>query len=431
MKLKFSKKQSEYLKKATHTFNIKSGAVRSGKTFLDTEHLIPLRIRQLRNEDGLIMIIGVTEATIERNILRPMRDKFGSELVGTIGKNKVKLFGEWCYALGAEKVSQVSKLQGTGIKYAYGDEVAKWNEDFFNMLISRLDKEYSIFDGTCNPEHKNHWFKKFIDSDGDIYHQHYVIDDNPFLHKQVVDNLKRAYKGTVLYDRYILGLWVNAEGLIYKQFADNPERYKHKGDIPSGETVIGIDYGGTKSGQAFVCTRIANDYSKVVVMASKKITDLLDDKQLLEAQLEFIDYCRKKFKTEIDYIYPDNADPTHIRGLDNAVSKLYPNTVVRGCWKQPINDRITATQKMLAFDMLSYIEYETDTFVEALSEALWDSKKQEDVRLDDFTSDIDTLDAFEYAFERDIKGIIDTMEGGYERPMEKNSRVVQSKIYNH
>lgn len=415
MKLEFTKKQKEYLKNANRRFNIKSGAVRSGKTYLDTEHLIPLRIRQLRDEDGLIMIIGVTEATIERNILRPMRDKFGNELVGTIGKNRVKLFGEWCYALGAEKVSQVSKLQGTGIKYAYGDEVAKWNEDFFNMLISRLDKEYSIFDGTCNPEYKKHWFKKFIDGDGDIYHQHYTIDDNPFLHRQVIDNLKRAYKGTVLYDRFILGLWVNAEGLIYKQFADNPERYLHRGELPSGETVIGIDYGGTKSGQAFVATRIAHDYSKVVVMASKKITDLLDDKELLEAQLEFIDYVRKKFKTEVDYIYPDNADPTHIRSLDNAVSKLYPQTVVRGCWKQPINDRITATQKMLAFDMLSYTEYECDTFVEAMSEALWDSKSKnsenQDIRLDDFTSDIDTLDAFEYSFERDIRGIIDTIGG--------------------
>lgn len=414
MKLEFTNKQREYLDKATHTFNIKSGSVRSGKTFLDTEHLIPLRIRQLKDKEGLIMLIGVTEATIERNLLRPMRDKFGSELVGTIGKNKVKLFGEWCYALGAEKVSQVSKLQGTGIKYAYGDEVAKWNEDFFNMLISRLDKEYSIFDGTCNPEHKNHWFKKFIDSDGDIYHQHYVIDDNTFLHKEVIDNLKRAYKGTVLYDRFILGKWVNAEGLIYKQFADNPERYIHKGDLPSGDTVIGIDYGGTKSGQAFVCTRIASDYSKVVVMTTKKITDLLDDKQLLEEQLEFIDYVRKKFKTEIDYIYPDNADPTHIRSLDNAVRKLYPHTIVRGCWKQPINDRITATQKMLAFDVLSYIEYECDTFVEAMSEALWDSKSKnsenQDIRLDDFTSDIDTLDAFEYSFERDIRRIIDKME---------------------
>ena len=266
--LKWTDKQREYMQKANHRWNFKVGAVRSGKTFQDKEDLIPRRIRERAGKDGLCVLMGVTKSTLERNVLRPMRDKFGDKLVGNINnENKVMLFGEECYALGAEKVNQVSKIQGASFKYLYGDEVAKWSQEVFDMVKSRLDQDYSCFDGTCNPESETHWLKDFLDSDADIYIQHYTIDDNSFLSEVFKENLKKEYFGTVLYDRYILGKWVNAEGLIYKKFANNPERYgmdyqceyklvngkqKWVDNLPLGETIIGIDYGGTKSGQAFV-----------------------------------------------------------------------------------------------------------------------------------------------------------------------------------
>lgn len=423
--LKWTDKQREYLQNANKRWNFKVGAVRSGKTFQDVQHLIPYRIRERKGKEGLCVLIGVTEATLERNVLRPMRDKFGSQLVGRINQNKVFLFGEECYALGAEKINQVSKIQGASFKYVYGDEVAKWHKDVFDMVKSRLDQEYSLFDGTCNPEQASHWLKEFLDSDADIYNQHYVIDDNTYLSKSFKENLKKEYAGTVLYERYILGRWVNAEGIIYRKFADNSDKYvfnyngefindRWKDNLPKGETVIGIDYGGTKSGQAYVCLRISDDYRQVIALASRKIKEELDDRGLLEEQLSFIDYCMKKYKTKIDYIYPDNANPTHIRSLDNAVRQRHWGSVVRGCWKLPINDRIDGMNKMLSFDVFKYIKDECLTLENALKEALWDSKvknsENQDIRLDDFTTDIDTLDAFEYAFERDIRIIIDKID---------------------
>ena len=169
----WTKKQKEYGLNANHRWNVKLGAVRSGKTFQDKEDIIPRRIRERSGKDGLVFIIGVTESTIERNVLRPMRDKFGNNLVGTINKNKVWLFGEECYCLGAEKINQVAKIQGSSIKYLYGDEVVKWNKEVFDMIKSRLDQPYSCADLTGNPEQKTHWFKEFIESDADIYLQHY------------------------------------------------------------------------------------------------------------------------------------------------------------------------------------------------------------------------------------------------------------------
>lgn len=420
--LKWTDKQKEYLQKATHRWNFKVGAVRSGKTYQDKEHIIPVRIRERTGKEGLCILIGVTEATLERNVLRPMRDKFGTKLVGRINQNKVWLFGEECYALGAEKINQVSKIQGASFKYVYGDEVAKWNQEVFDMVKSRLDQDYSLSDGTCNPEQANHWLKIFLDSDADIYCQHYVLDDNIFISKVFKDNLKKEYAGTVKYDRYILGLWVNAEGIIYKKFANKPDKYKMKyecekdlydrwiDNLPKGETIIGIDYGGTKSGQAFVCTRISNDYTKVIVLASQLIKKELDDKGLLIKQLEFIEYCMGKFHTDIDYIYPDNAESTHIRSLDNACTSKGWNITVRGSKKEEINLRIDTMQKMLSYDIFFYLEDECDSLVEALKTALWDSKKLEDERLDDFTTDIDSIDAFEYSFERDMRRIIDNID---------------------
>jgi PBSX family phage terminase large subunit len=424
--LKWTDKQREYLREAIHRWNFKVGAVRSGKTFQDKEHLIPYRIRERIGKDGIVLLVGVTEATLERNVLRPMRDKFGHQLVGRISQNKVWLFGEECYALGAEKINQVSKIQGSSIKYCYGDEVAKWHRDVFDIIKSRLDQDYSLFDGTCNPEQANHWLKAFLESDADIYCQHYIIDDNTYLSKTFIENLKKEYAGTVYYDRYILGLWVNAEGIIYRKFADNPDRYKIKyecsydenrrkwiDNLPRGETIIGIDYGGTKSGQAFVCTRISNDYRKIIVLASKRIIERLDDEQLLKQQLDFIEYCMTKFHTNIDYVYPDNESSTHIRSLDNAVTKKGWDTIVRGSKKEEILTRIECQNKMLSFDIFYYLENECDSLVSAMKEALWNSKiksaEGKDERLDDFSTDIDSLDAYEYTYERYIKRIIDAI----------------------
>ena len=122
-----SPKQNEFVKKANHRWNFKGGATRSGKTYLDFKWIIPMRIRERAGLDGLTVIMGVTKSTIERNVLEPMRNIYGAELVGTISSdNTAGIFGEKCYCLGGEKVSQVSKIRGASIKYCYGDEVADW-----------------------------------------------------------------------------------------------------------------------------------------------------------------------------------------------------------------------------------------------------------------------------------------------------------------
>ena len=225
-----SDKQKEYIRNANHRYNIKIGARRCGKTYLDILYMIPKRIIERKGKEGLNVIFGVSKGTIERNVLQPLREIYGKELVTIINSQNIAyLFGEEVYCLGCEKANQVSKIQGTSIKYAYGDEVAKWAQDVFIMIQASLDKPYSCFDGALNPESNTHWLKtdfldKIEEKGIDAYVQSYTIFDNPFLSKEFVDNLCKEYEGTVFYNRLILGQWCNAEGLIYKRFADNPKK---------------------------------------------------------------------------------------------------------------------------------------------------------------------------------------------------------------
>jgi PBSX family phage terminase large subunit len=189
-----------------------------------------------------------------------MRVIWGPEMVGDIKQdNTAYLFGETVYCLGCEKVSQVAKIRGASIKYAYGDEVAEWNPEVFELIKSRLDKEYSCFDGALNQEGPNHWLKQFLDSDADIYNQHYTIFDNPFLPKEFVDNLCKEYAGTVYYKRYILGEWALAEGLIYPMYEECLEEPLDGTELASiREWVMSIDY-GTQNATTFQLWRPLKD----------------------------------------------------------------------------------------------------------------------------------------------------------------------------
>lgn len=412
----FTRKQLEYICNATSRWNIKSGAVRSGKSFVDVNAIIPMRIRERIGKDGLVFIIGVSKETIERNVLQPMREKYTSAVVGTINnRNIAKVCGENVYCLGAEKVSQVAKIQGASAKYIYGDEVAKWNEEVFNMLKSRLDKPYSCFDGSLNPEHPTHWLKKFIDSDADIYLQEYKIFDNEFLSKAFINNLCKEYEGTIYYDRLILGKWVRAEGAIYRKFADNPKAFacdfgtndnnvKHFSNSDITKIAIGIDFGGNKSGHAFVATAQTRNFGELIALKSERYFGEYDSNDIDRLALEFTQSVIDKYGM-VDYVFWDNAETVLGRGIKRAFEKHFPSISVKPAQKIRIQDRIQATLRLMGAGRF-YITNDCESLKNALIECVWNEKKTNDERLDDGSSDIDSLDSFEYTFERDIKRFI-------------------------
>lgn len=415
----FSLKQREYFMNATHRWNVKTGATRSGKTYMDY-FVIPKRIRAVAGKEGLIVILGHTKGTLQRNIIEPLQSIWGTALVSDIkSDNTAYMFGEKVYCLGAEKISRVDVLRGSSIKYCYGDEIVTWHPDVFNMLKSRLDKPYSCFDGTCNPDNPNHWFYKFLYDENavDRYVQEYSIYDNPFLAPDVVESLENEYRGTVYFDRFILGHWTVAEGLIYKRFADDNASHKTmlmKKAPYLSRIVIGVDFGGSGSAHTFVATGTDRGYNNLFALMSERCLCSENGKQieidpdkLGELFCEFVYRVIAVYGTP-DVVYCDSAEQTLILGLRSTARKKGLGWLrIENALKTEINDRIRCTCRLMAQRRFYYMEHDCESLVKALTTAVWDPKiLTKDVRLDDGTSDIDTLDAFEYTFEREITRFI-------------------------
>lgn len=403
----FTEKQCEYIRDAdSHRWGIKSGAVRSGKSFVDVAYTIPFNIRQRLGKPGLVVILGNTKGTLQRNIIAPMQELFGAGLVSNIrADNTAQIFGETCYCLGADNIRHVNRIRGASFKYAYGDEIATYNPGVFDMLKSRLDKPYSRFDGTCNPENPSHWVKRFIDSDADIFLQNYTIDDNPHLPESFRDALKKEYFGTVLYDRYILGLWVAAEGAIYIPFANDPQKHIIRTPPPGiVAAFIGIDFGGNGSAHAFSCVGFTRSFQEMILLDEWYHKGEITPQQLEAA---FVRFARKNSsKYPIIEAYADNAETTLIKGLQEA-ARAAGTVPVWKCEKKPIIDRINTEVRLFASGRFKIME-QCEHAIGAYASAVWDSKQTgKDIRLDNGSYELDILDATEYAFEREISALIE------------------------
>lgn len=411
-----SDKQREYLQGCSHRWNIKVGATGSGKSWLDYAVVIPKRLLALRSE-GAAVLLGNTQGTLSRNILDPMRDIWGDGLVGTISSdNTARLFGRRVYVLGADNKKHVARIQGMTIEYAYGDEMTTWNEEVFQMLKSRLRCQHSFFDGTANPADPHHFVKLFIDSGADVFCQTSTIDDNPFLPPAFVDNLKREYAGTVFYNRFILGQWMAVEGVIYRSFADSTAagdgRFVWHADrpLPAGSRLrIGVDFGGSGSHHAFVAAAILPGGSGVVGLASRRIDPRNTDTVFL--QTAFLDFAEAVFCAygEIHEVFCDSAEQVLKNSLRSAARhSRFPWLADRifDSKKIPINDRIRLTCLLMGGGRL-WVHPSAATLRDALAQARWSGKRPGvDERLDDGTTDIDTLDAFEYTIERDYRRLL-------------------------
>ena len=262
---RLTKKQAEYIRNANHRWNVACGAVRSGKSYCQISYCIPYRLLERKGRRGLRVILGATRENIERNILQPLRDIYGdSAATGITSNNFTRIFGEKVYCIGADNVRQVAKIRGSEIAYCAIDEATDINPEVFEMLKSRLSLPWSCCDITTNPSSPGHWFKKFIDSskDGvDIYCQNYTIYDNPFLPHDYVKALEAEYSGTVYFDRYILGKWTLAEGLVYPNYEKAVVEASSLVSVEFyDQWVLSVDYGTQNATAALLFGRRGNSW---------------------------------------------------------------------------------------------------------------------------------------------------------------------------
>jgi PBSX family phage terminase large subunit len=300
-------------------------------------------------------------------------------------------------------------IQGITLAGIFLDEVVLMPESFVNQALARCSMRGSRYWFSCNPEGPNHWFYKewvLKAVEKNAYYLHFTLDDNPSLDEHVKSRYHTMYSG-VFYERYILGKWVRAEGIIYRDFADNPEAYLID-QVPNNLITInvGVDFGGTKSAHAFVATGFTTNFEKVIVLAVERIPDELSTHELEDKYATFV----RKISSLYGRFFntrADSAEPVLIRGLKNKAIEAGLRTNVKRALKKPIKDRIELVIKLLGEKRIQLVRQTTNDLQDALKMTVWDPKK-EDVRLDDgVTSSIDVMDAFEYSIEEFSNMLID------------------------
>jgi len=245
--MRYSDKQAELLRMfkqgQLRRINILHGSVRSGKTWISLV-LWAFWILSMPR-DGSYLMVAKTLTSLKRNCLDLLETLVGREhFTYSLSAKQATLFGRTVYLEGVNDARAESKIRGMTLAGAYCDELTLFTEDFFSMLLSRLSDPGAKLFGTTNPDTPFHWIKvKYIDRQNelDMLVMQFLIDDNPYLDPEYVEQLKKEYTG-VFNDRFIKGLWVVAEGLIYPMF--DPKKHVVKAeDRPYKQYYISCDYG--------------------------------------------------------------------------------------------------------------------------------------------------------------------------------------------
>lgn len=378
--------------------NILEGSVRSGKTWISA--VMWGFWVAASPKDGAYLMAGKTLTTLRRNVLEPMCGMFGECFTYSLSKKEARLFGRRVYLEGAANAQAESKIRGMTLNGAYCDELSLFPEEFFAMLLSRLSVSGAKLLATTNPDNPGHWLKRnYLDNPAlDLLDLKFTLEDNPYLPEEYVRSLRTEYTG-VYYDRFILGNWVAAEGRIYEDFSEkcliSPEELRMRlSGAPLVTSVVGVDYGGNKSASAFVHTGYDAGFRNVYVLSEHYDRRNTSAESLISAFADYIAAERERFPT-LEMACCDSAEQLLIKSFRSAVS-----LEVRNAMKKQVGTRINMVNRLISSGRL-HVSTECPHLIDALKSAVWDeSSIHRDVRLDDGSTNIDSLDAFEYSLER-------------------------------
>ncbi|SHI43104.1 PBSX family phage terminase large subunit [Parasporobacterium paucivorans] len=394
------------IKSAENDFVIADGSIRSGKTIACICGFLQWS-QELYSGESFILA-GKSMGALKKNVVKPMLQileawnwpyiyiRSGSDAHIEVGTNTYYLYG-------ANTEASQDALQGLTAAGAYADEAALFPQSFIDQMIARCSVDGAKIWLNCNPEGPYHYINaEFIlkAKQKGVYHLHFTMDDNLTLSPVKKAFFHNAFTG-VFFKRFILGLWVASEGLIYQTFADNVDNYIVDDDWlaanPIQYGIIGVDFGGTKSAHSFTFTGFTYGYKEVVTIKEYYRKERINPAQL---EADFCDFVRQvQMKYKCYEAYCDSAEQTLISGLEAAVMKNRINIDIKNAIKGSINNRIAFYNSMMA--QMRYKIHKSCTHTrEALEGAVYDDKQaNKDIRLDDGKMNIDSLDSMEYTTE--------------------------------
>lgn len=322
----FSEAQINSIYNSTCRLNIWEGSVRSGKTIAS----IVRWLEYVRTgPKGDLLMVGKTERTLKRNILDLIQKIVGNKNYHYAqGNGELFLFGRKIYIVGANDERSENKIRGMTLAGAYGDEATLWPSGFWKMLLTRLSVKDAKLFATTNPDSPGHWLMvDYLErEDLDMARFSFILDDNLSLDPKYVESLKKEFTG-VFYQRFILGKWVLAAGLIYDMFDKKKHVIKN---IPAyiNPKLIGIDF-GTNNPTTFILIAERDDVYYIVKeyvyngrKEQKKKTVRTYSKDLKKFMGDikpsiYIDPSATPLiaQLEEDGIYPEHADNSVLDGI--------------------------------------------------------------------------------------------------------------------
>lgn len=410
----FTQNQVDYLHRTMHSwYNVAEGGKRGGKNVLQ---VLAFCMALQNHPNKLHLIAGVSQTTAKLNIVDC--DGFGlmNFFDGKCRQGKYNdrsaLFvqtktGEKIILVsGGAKDGDEKYIKGNTYGMAYVTEANECHQNFiqevFDRTLSSADRK--IFHD-LNPKAESHWYytdvldfhqeKQRRDRNYGYNYGHFTIADNLSIDDEKLRNTLKTYqKGTVWYERDILGRRKTAQGIIFPNFASDQTPYIIKQeDLPKRFRSIecGFDIGGNGSAYAMTCTGQGYDGIQYKLKAEKRQADKMSMDDVEGFVTEFCDYVEKKYDVRIDSINCDHIDVIINTINDNT------NYSAGKCYKPPLQDRVFLYSKLFKTQRVKFVEDECEDLIDELCELVFDPKSEEAVYLDDGSYQIDCWDSNIYS----------------------------------
>lgn len=410
----FTQNQIDYLHRTrTSWYNVAEGGKRGGKNVLQ---VLAFCMALQNHPNKLHLIAGVSQTTAKLNIVDC--DGFGlmNFFDGKCRQGKYNdrsaLFvqtktGEKIILVsGGAKDGDEKYIKGNTYGMAYVTEANECHPNFiqevFDRTLSSADRK--IFHD-LNPKAESHWYytdvlnfhqeKQRKDRNYGYNYGHFTIADNLSIDDEKLRNTLKTYqKGTVWYERDILGRRKTAQGIIFPNFASDQTPYIIKTDeLPKRFQSVecGFDIGGNGSAYAMTCTGQGYDGIQYKLKAEKRQADKMSMDDVEGFVTEFCDYVEKKYDVRIESINCDH--------IDVIINTINDNTKYSAgkCYKPPLPDRVFLYSKLFKTQRVKFVEGECDDLIDELRELVFDPKSEDAVYLDDGSYQIDCWDSNIYS----------------------------------
>ena len=440
----FGDKHKEYMRRSRGaTINVAEGAVRAGKT---VDNVFAFAYELESTPDKLHLATGSTIANAKLNIgdcngyglegIFRGRCRWGKYKDNECLRIKTKSGLKVVIFAGGGKADSFKKIRGNSYGMWIATEINLHHDNTIKEAFNRqLAAKHRKIYWDLNPDNPNApIYAEYIDKYqkmqaagkllGGYNYEHFTITDNRTIPEQRVNEIISQYdKGSIWYRRDILGERCVADGLVYQAFADQPDRnIVRKEKLTEEEwkrlllsvdfVSIGVDFGGNRSLTTFVATAVHRGFSKLTVLRDYHIEGQKGDIDSDKVNREFVGFIQR-LKQEypgarVKYCFADSEAQYLINGMRRASNAAGLGIQFGDSAKNEITQRIYCTSTLLNLDRL-FLMNGCNLVSDGLKSAVWDkdqAEKGKDVRLDNFSSDIDILDAFEYSWERFMRQLL-------------------------